>query len=76
MAKNDQTTKIEESFEILGDIGDVTGVLQSGQKKKAFKSAPIDGLGDDKWGPKREHCEGMIMESGKWTLGEGYWKED
>lgn len=25
---------------------------------------------------KRVHCEGMIMESLKWTLGEGYWKDD
>lgn len=45
-------------------------VRKSFRKKK--KKAPID----DKWSPKREHCEGMIMESGKWTLGEGYWKED
>lgn len=55
----------------------MAGVLQSGQKKeKAFKRAHRDGLGDDKRDPKREHCEGMIMESVKWTLGEGYWKED
>lgn len=61
-----------------GDIGDVACVLQSGQKEERLfkKRAPRDGLGDDKWAPKRELCEGMIIESGKQTLGEGYWKED
>lgn len=60
---------------IAGDICD--GVLQSSQKKERLLKRHIEmDLEMTSGLQKRELCEGTIMESVKWTLGEGYWKED